>query len=67
MYLRYCLVELVNKSENDKYRDISAVKVAGLPLMRMAPHLNDNPYKTPLPVKILAPRNGRHIVPLWIE
>lgn len=45
MYLRYCLVELVNKSENDKYRDISAVQVAGLPLLRMAPSPNENPYE----------------------
>lgn len=66
MYLRYCLVELVNKSENDKYRDISAVQVAGLPLLRMAPHLNENPYEDSFvyPVMMLVPRNGRHIVPL---
>lgn len=64
MYLRYCLVELVNKSENDKYRDISAVQVAGLPLLRMAPSPNENPYNTPLPVMILVPGNGRHIVHL---
>ena len=41
------------------------MQVAGLPLLRMAAPKR-SPYKTPLymPVMILVPGNGRHIVPL---